>query len=345
MEVKETLESLINGRNLSEEEARELFYSIMESELTPAQTAAVLTALRCKGETVPEIAGAAKVMREKSLKVELPDEIRSRLVDTCGTGGDLKGTFNISTTVALVVASCGVPVAKHGNRSVSSKCGSADILESFGVKVDLKPHQVARCIEELNFGFMFAPVFHPAMAAVAPVRRELGIRTIFNLLGPLTNPAGAKRQLLGVFSEKLTEPIGEVLQRLGTTKAFVVHGKDGTDEITVCDETKITEVSPNGIKSYTVKPEDFGLRRYSHSEIKGGQTVEENREIVRRILTGEEKGAKRDVVALNTAFALLVAGAVERVEEGIEIAKEKMESGEPYRLLCRLVKLTNSFGD
>ncbi len=341
MEFKEVLNKLVEGKNLTEEESSNLFNRIMEGKLTDVQIAGTLVALRAKGETVDEIAGATKVMREKSRKVPLPKDLRERLVDTCGTGGDLKGTFNISTTVALVVASCGVPVAKHGNRSVSSRCGSADILESFGVKIDLEPEKVARCIEELGFGFMFAPKFHPAMASVARPRRELGIRTIFNLLGPMTNPAGALRQLMGVYSENLTEKLAEVLLKLGTKRAFIVHGKDGTDEITITDLTKVTEIKEGEIKSYIISPEDFGLRRTPFSEIKGGETLEENREIVRRILTGEEKGAKRDVVALNSAFALLAGDRVKSVEEGIELSVRAMEEGKPYELLCRLVKLTN----
>jgi len=343
MEFKEVLNGLVEGKSLSFEESRELFTRIMEGALTDVQIAGLLVALRAKGETTDEIAGAATVMREKARKVPLKEEIRERLVDTCGTGGDLKGTFNISTTTALVVASCGVPVAKHGNRSVTSRCGSADILESFGVKIDLEPEQVARCIEELNFGFMFAPKFHPAMASVVRPRKELGIRTVFNVLGPLTNPAGAERQLMGVYSENLTEKLAQVLAKLGSKRAFVVHGKDGTDEITITGPTKITELNNGEVKSYVVAPEDFGLERAPLSEILAGETLEENREIVRRVLTGEEKGAKRSVVALNAAFALLAAGAVNRVEEGIEKAVAAMEEGKPYELLCKLVKLTNSF--
>ena len=343
MEVKEVLNKLVEKQNLSFEETRDLFMQIMDGKLTDVQIAGILVALRSKGETANEIAGATSVMREKSLKVPLPDEIRERIVDTCGTGGDLKGTFNISTTVALVVAACGVPVAKHGNRSVSSKCGSADILEAFGVKIDLTPEQVAKCIEETNFGFMFAPKFHPAMASVVRPRKELGIRTVFNLLGPMTNPAGAKRQLMGVFADYLTEKLSEVLLKLGTKKAFIVHGKDGTDEITICDMTKVTEISNGDIKSYVISPEDFGIRRASFDEIKGGETLEENREIVRRVLTGEEKGAKRNVVLLNAAFALLAAEKVSSVEEGIELASSVIEEGKPYELLCKVVKVTNSF--
>ncbi len=341
MEVREVLNRLVEKENLTRDETYKLFSSIMEGKLTDVQIAGILVALRSKGETVDEIAGATEVLREKSRKVPLREELRKRVVDTCGTGGDLKGTFNISTTVGLVVASCGVPVAKHGNRSVSSRCGSADILESFGVKIDLEPEQVAKCIEELGFGFMFAPKFHPAMATVVRPRKELGIRTIFNVLGPMTNPAGAVRQLMGVYDEKLTEKLAEVLLKLGTERAFIVHGKDGTDEITISDATKVTEIKNGEIKSYTVTPEDFGLRRAPFSEIKGGESLEENREIVRRVLTGEEKGAKRDVVALNAGFALVAGDRVEKVEEGIEMAVKAMEEGKPYELLCRLVKLTN----
>ncbi len=341
MEVREILNRLVEKENLTRNETYKLFSSIMEGELTDVQIAGILIALRSKGETVEEIAGATEVLREKSRKVPLKEELRKRVVDTCGTGGDLKGTFNISTTVGLVVASCGVPVAKHGNRSVSSRCGSADILESFGVKIDLEPEQVARCIEELGFGFMFAPKFHPAMASVVRPRKELGIRTIFNVLGPMTNPAGAVRQLMGVYDERLTEKLAEVLLKLGTERAFIVHGKDGTDEITISDATKVTEIRNGEIKSYTVTPEDFGLRKAPFSEIKGGKSLEENREIVRRVLTGEEKGAKRDVVALNAGFALVAGGRVEKVEDGIELAVKTMEEGKPYELLCRLVKLTN----
>jgi anthranilate phosphoribosyltransferase len=343
MEIREVLNRLVERGNLSLRESRELFTQIMEGRVSDVQIAGILVALRAKGETSDEIAGAAGVMREKARKVPLREEIREKLVDTCGTGGDLKGTFNISTTTALVVASCGVPVAKHGNRSITSRCGSADILESFGVKIELEPEQVGKCIEELGFGFMFAPKFHPAMASVARPRRELGIRTIFNVLGPLTNPAGAERQLMGVYSESLTEKLAQVLAKLGSKRAFVVHGKDGTDEITITAPTKITELKDGEIKSYTITPEEFGLKRASLSEILAGRTIEENREIVKRILTGEEKGAKRDVVALNAAFALLAADAVSSVEEGIEKALAAISEGKPYRLLQKLVEMTNSF--
>ena len=341
MKIKEILNKLLEKENLSFEETRKLFSKIMEKELTEIQTAAILTALRAKGETSEEIAGAASVMKEKSLKVPLKEEIKNKIVDTCGTGGDLKGTFNISTTVALIVAACGVPVAKHGNRSVSSKCGSADILEALGVKIDLPPEKVAKCIEETNFGFMFAPIFHPAMANVVKVRKELGIRTIFNVLGPLTNPAGAKKQLLGVFSEDLTEKLAHVLKLLGTEKAFIVHGKDGMDEISICEETKITELVNGKIKTYTVKPEDFGLKRANAEELKASENLEENKKLIERILAGEEKGAKRDIVLLNTAFTLLVAEFVKSVEEGIKLALNTIESGKAYKTLKKVVEISN----
>ncbi|MEO2068653.1 MAG: anthranilate phosphoribosyltransferase [Desulfurobacteriaceae bacterium] len=343
MEVKEVLNKLVEKQNLFFEETKDLFTKIMDGELTDAQIAGILVALRAKGETEEEVAGATYVMREKSLKVPLPEDVKEKIVDTCGTGGDLKGTFNISTTVALVVASCGVPVAKHGNRSVSSKCGSADILESFGVKIDLAPEEVAECIKETNFGFMFAPRFHPAMAKVVKPRRELGIRTIFNLLGPMTNPAGAKRQLMGVFREDLTEKLGKVLLKLGTKRSFIVHGKDGTDEITICDKTTITEISDCELKTYEISPEDFGLRRGTFEELKGGETLEENKKIVERILKGEEKGSKREIVVLNAAFALLAGDKVKTVEEGIDLATKVLEEGRPFETLMEVVKLTNSF--
>jgi anthranilate phosphoribosyltransferase len=341
MEVKDVLNKLVEKKNLSCEEAKALFDNIMEGKLTEAQIGGILVALRAKGETVEEITGAVSAMREKSLKVPLPEEIREKIVDTCGTGGDLKGTFNVSTAVAFVVASCGVPVAKHGNRSVSSKCGSADILEALGVKIVLKPEQVANCISETNFGFMFAPCFHPAMANVAKPRKELGIRTIFNLLGPMTNPAGAKRQLMGVFSEELTEKLARVLVNLGVKKAFVVHGKDGMDEITVCAPTKVVEISEGKIRTYEVSPEDFGLKSSPPEELKAGETLEENREIILRILKGKEDGAKTDIVLINSAFALLAGGRVNSIKEGIELAKESLEKGKPYETLEKVIEVTN----
>ncbi len=341
MDYRDFITKIVERENLSFEQSRELFNLIMEGNLSDVQTAAILVSLRMKGETDGEIAGAASVMREKSRKVPLSEELRRRIVDTCGTGGDLKGTFNVSTATALVVASCGVPVAKHGNRSVSSRCGSADVLEAFGVKIELEPEQVARCIEITNFGFMFAPKFHPAMAFVARTRKELGIRTIFNILGPLTNPAGALKHLLGVYDGGLTEKIAKVLLRLGVERAFIVHGEDGTDEITVCDATKVTEVSGGQIKSYTVYPEDFGFNRAKFEDIEGGKTVQENVDILKEVLTGRDRSPKRDMLVINSAFALLSAGVVKDVNEGLNLALQSVEAGLPYEKLCQVVKVSH----
>lgn len=255
--IKEAIKILSEGIHLSEKEMIGAMKDLMEGNATDAQIASFLTALRIKGETVEEITGAVKVMREKATKIKAPEYT----VDTCGTGGDMAHTFNISTTSALIVAACGVPVAKHGNRSVSSRSGSADVLEALGVKIDLAPEKVEKCLDTTGFGFMFAPLFHPAMKYAIGPRREMGIRTIFNILGPLTNPAGAKRQVLGVFDDSLTETMAEVLANLGTTHAFIVHGEDGLDEITITDKTKITELKGEGIDTYFITPEDLGFAR------------------------------------------------------------------------------------
>ncbi len=341
MDYKQVISKLIEKQSLSYEDAQALFSSIMEGTLSDVQIAAILVSLRMKGESDEEIAGAASVMREKSKKVPLDEDLRRKVVDTCGTGGDLKGTFNVSTATALVVASCNVPVAKHGNRSVSSRCGSADILEAFGVKIELEPEQVAECIKRTNFGFMFAPKFHPAMAFVARTRKELGIRTIFNVLGPLTNPAGALKHLMGVYDASLTEKIAKVLVKLGVEKAFVVHGEDGTDEITVCDATKVTEVNRGDIRSYTVYPEDFGFNRAKFENIKGGETLEENVEVLRKLLKGEDRSPKKDMLVINSAFALLAAEVVRDVNEGVKLATQVIEAGKPYEKLCQVVKVSH----
>ena len=253
--IKEAIKLSVDGNNLSEEQMIGAMRDIMEGNATDALIASFLTALRIKGETVAEITGAAKVMREKVTRIKAPEYT----VDTCGTGGDMSHTFNISTTSALVVAACGVPVAKHGNRSVSSSCGSADVLEAMGIKIDLEPQKVEKCLEETGFGFMFAPLFHPAMKYAIGPRKEMGIRTVFNILGPLTNPAGAERQVLGVFSDKLTEPLAEVLGNLGVKHAFVVHGEDGLDEITNTDKTKVSELKDGKVDTYFISPDDFNF--------------------------------------------------------------------------------------
>ncbi|SNR70165.1 anthranilate phosphoribosyltransferase [Desulfurobacterium atlanticum] len=340
MEFKTLLDSVIEGQHLSFKDTQGLFNNIMDGKLSEAQIAGILVALRMKGETVDEIAAAASVMRAKSRKVPLSDDMRNKVVDTCGTGGDLKGTFNISTTVAFVLAAGGVPVAKHGNRSVSSKCGSADILEALGVKIDLPPEGVAKCIEETGFGFMFAPVFHPAMANVVKPRKDLGVRTIFNILGPLTNPAGAKKQLMGVFNGDLTEKLAKVLSVLGVERACVVHGFDGMDEITICDRTKITELSNGKIESYIVAPEDFGFKRADISDIKAFDTTGENKLLVEKILKGEDDSPKRDMVALNAGFGFYVAGVVHSPLEGVKKALDLLASGKPYEILKKVSQVS-----
>ena len=341
MDLRTTLNNLIEKKNLSFDESRDLFDDIMDGKLLEAQTAAFLVALRMKEEIPDEIAGAAYAMRKRSKKVVLDKPLNDRIVDTCGTGGDMTNTFNVSTCVALTVASCGVPIAKHGNRSVSSKCGSADILKALGVKVELEPEGVKRCIEDVNFGFMFAPIFHPAMANVMGVRRALGVRTIFNVLGPLTNPAGAKRQLIGVFSADLTEKVAEVLLRLGTKSAIVVHGEDGMDEVTLTGFTKVTEVNGKSIKTYTVYPEDFGFKRTDLPDLSAGKTIDENIEIVRSILKGEDNSPKTDMVLLNSGFALYASGTVRNIKEGISMARNAVGNGRPYDTLIRVVECSN----
>lgn len=319
--IKDAINSLIDGKDLSEEEMIGAMRDIMEGKSTDAQIASFLTALRIKGETVEEITGAAKVMREKVSKINAPEYT----VDTCGTGGDMSHTFNISTTAALVVAACGLPVAKHGNRSVSSSCGSADVLEALNIKIELEPAKVEKCLKTTGFGFMFAPLFHPAMKYAIGPRKELGVRTVFNILGPLTNPAGAKRQVMGVFSDKLTEPLAQVLGNLGAKHAFVVHGEDGLDEITTTDTTRISELKEDKVKTYSISPEEFGLKKAYKEDLIGGN-AEENAKITIGILEGG-KGPKRDIVLLNAAAALITGDKAVDFNEGITKAAEAIDSG------------------
>ncbi|RJQ22810.1 MAG: anthranilate phosphoribosyltransferase [Nitrospiraceae bacterium] len=325
--IKEAISLLINGRDLSEDEMKDSMRDIMEGQATAAQIASFLTALRIKGETVEEITGAAKVMREKVTKIKAP----VYTVDTCGTGGDMSHTFNISTTAAIIVAACGVPVAKHGNRSVSSSCGSADVLEALGIRIDLEPQKVERCLESTGFGFMFAPLFHPAMKYAIGPRREMGIRTVFNILGPLTNPAGAERQVMGVFDDKLTETLARVLANLGVKHAFVVHGEDGLDEITNTDKTKISELKDDRIDTYFIAPEDFGFERADKSALMGG-TAQENAKIAMDILEGK-KGPRRDIVIMNSAAALRAGGKAENFSEAVGIVSAAIDSGAAMRKL------------
>jgi anthranilate phosphoribosyltransferase len=290
-----------------------------------------------KGETVDEITGAVTVMRQKATKIQVEGDV----VDTCGTGGDGLHTFNISTVSAFVAAGVGLKIAKHGNRSVSSRCGSADLLMGLGVNIEITPDMVKKCIEEVGIGFMFAPMFHPAMKYAIGPRREIGIRTIFNILGPLTNPAGAKSQLLGVYDPELTEPICKVLKNLGSKKAFVVHGEEGLDEISISGRTKITELNNGKIITYFITPEDFGLKRGILEEIRGG-SMDENVELTMEILSGKDKGTRRDIVLLNTAFVLSAGGITDDIAEGINLAAEAIDSGAAVQKLEMLKTLSNT---
>jgi len=333
--IKEAIHLLIQNINLSESEMAECMKEIMEGKATDAQIGAFLTALRIKGETVEEITAAVRIMRDKATKIKAPEGV----VDTCGTGGDMSQTFNISTATAIVVSAAGVPIAKHGNRSVSSRSGSADVLEALGVKIDLPPEKVEKCLFETGFGFLFAPIFHPAMKYAIGPRREIGIRTIFNILGPLTNPAGAKRQILGVFADRLTEPLARVLGNLGARDVMVVHGEDGLDEITISDGTKVSRFRNDEVETFYLSPEDFGLERSPVSSLVGGDR-NENAEILLRIFRGE-KGPKRNIVLMNSAAALVVAGKTEDLREGLMIAAEAIDSGNALRKLEEVIRVSN----
>lgn len=337
MVMKEAIAKVVERVDLSEEEAMSVMDLIMQGKASHAQVGALLAAMRLKGEKVQEITGFARQMRLNASPLNPSTRL---MVDTCGTGGDGSGTFNISTTAAFVVAGAGVTVAKHGNRSVSSSCGSADLLESLGVNVNLTPAQVETCLEEVGIGFLFAPIFHGAMKHVAPLRRELGIRTIFNILGPLTNPALAPVQVLGVYDGRLTETMAEVLQRLGSKCVFVVHGSDGLDEVTVTGKTKVTRLSQGVIETYYISPEDLGFMPSTLEEIRGG-APEENARITRHVLAGSP-GPCRDVVLANAAFALLAVGKVDSLHEGVQLAADSIDSGEALARLNALVEYTRS---
>ena len=336
--IREAINNLVSGHSLSMDEAASVMREVMDGEATPAQLGAFLTALRIKGETPEEIAGMATIMREKALRVE----VDGPLVDTAGTGGDGKGTFNISTAAAFVATASGLKVAKHGNRAASSACGSADILEALGVKIELNPEGVRRCIEDVGIGFMFAPAFHPAMRHAAPVRREVGIRTAFNILGPLTNPAGADYQLLGVADPTLGEKMAQVLRLLGTHHALVVHGEDGMDELTLGAPTQVWEVRQGEFRSYTVTPKEVGLPTVPAEELRGG-TAEENAATLRRLFEGE-RGPLRDVVLFNSAAVLMVGGKAAELKEGIQLAVKAIDSGEAARRVQGLVELSQRLG-
>jgi len=334
--IKEAIQTLVSGNSLSMDEAASVMEEIMGGEVTPAQFGAFVTALRLKGETVEEIAGLARVMRDKAIPVKVDGPV----VDTCGTGGDGSATFNISTAAAFVAAGAGLKVAKHGNRAMSSQCGSADVLEALGVRIDLNAERVQRCLEEVGIGFMFAPAFHPAMKYASAPRREIGIRTVFNILGPLTNPAGAKAQVLGVADETLAEKLALVLKSLGCHHALVVHGEDGLDEITVTGRTKICELKDNRIESYFVNPEDLGLSKASIDSLRGG-TVDENANLLRKILGGAS-GHQRDVVLMNAAAALVAGDKAQSLQQGLDLAGEALDSGHALAKLEQLIKFSQS---
>ena len=336
--IREAIGLVISGQSLSMENAAAVMREIMDGEATPAQLGAFLTALSIKGETPQEIAGMATVMREKSLRVNVPGP----LMDTCGTGGDGKNTFNISTAAAFVAAGAGLKVAKHGNRAASGACGSADVLEALGVKIELPPAGVERCINETGIGFMFAPVFHPSMRYAAPVRREIGIRTVFNILGPLTNPAGAQTQLVGVAYAGLGEQMADVLRLLGVHHAIIVHGEDGLDELTLTGETKAWEVVDGSIRSWKLPLEQTGLPQASLEDVRGG-TKEENAATMRRIFQGEP-GPLRNIVLLNSGAALLAADQVDSIRQGVDVAARVIDSGEALKKLDGLVELSQRLG-
>lgn len=334
--IKEAIAKVVTKTNLTEAEAEAVMREIMQGEATEAQIAAYITGLRMKGETVDEITGSARVMREKAVQVKLDAPYQ---VDTCGTGGDMSHTFNISTTAAFVAAGAGVVVAKHGNRSVSSKSGSADVLQALGVNIEIPSHRVEECLREIGIGFLFAPMMHQAMKYAIGPRREIGIRTIFNLLGPLTNPAGVKAQIMGVYSAELTSILARVLGNLGIDHAFVVHGMDGLDEITITDQTKVSEYHNGQVRDYLIHPSDFGIPVGKASDLKGGD-AKENASITMDVLKGQ-KGPRRDIVILNAAAALAASGKAKDIKEGIAIAVDSIDSGAAMNKLMQLKDFTN----
>ena len=348
--IRKAIAKVVEKENLSEGDMIEVMNQIMSGECTPAQIGSFVTALRMKGETIDEITGAAKVMRERATPILVGkgildidrDDInidQETILDVVGTGGDGTNTFNVSTTVTFVVSACGVKVAKHGNRSVSSMCGSADVLEKLGVDLDVTPETVEKCISEIGVGFLFAPALHGAMKHAIGPRREIGIRTIFNILGPLTNPAKADSQVMGVYNESLVEKLAGVLHRLGCRHGFVVYGKDGMDEITLTTDTLIAEVKPTGIRMSAITPEHFGFTRCGMEALRGGDAAT-NATIVRSVLAGE-KGPRRDIVLLNAGFALVAAERATTPQEGIALAAEAIDSGRAMQQLEKLVELTN----
>jgi len=334
--IREAIDTLVSSQSLTMEQAAAVMNEIMGGEATPSQFGAFVTALRLKGETVEEIAGMARAMRDRAITVSVSGPV----VDTCGTGGDGSQTFNISTTAAFVVAGAGLKVAKHGNRGMSSGCGSADVLEQLGVRIDLGAREVEKCLGEVGIGFMFAPVFHPAMKYASAPRREIGIRTVFNILGPLTNPAGAQAQMLGVADRSFTVKMAEVLKLLGCHHALVVHGEDGLDEITLSGRTTVCELNKGVIKGYPINPEEYGFSRVSMESLRGG-SPQENADILLMVLKGE-RGAHRDIVLLNAAAALVAGEKAETLQGGIALGRETIDSGRAMEKLEGLIRLSQS---
>jgi anthranilate phosphoribosyltransferase len=336
---KENLSKIVKRENLNEDQMSQMITDIFSGNITDAQIGAMMAALATKGETFEELAGAARAMRRKALRIQTSAAI---VVDTCGTGGDSAHTFNISTTTSFVVAACGVTVAKHGNRSVSSQCGSADLLEALGVKLDTAPEIVEEAVQDIGIGFLFAPLYHGAMRFAAKARKEVGLRSIFNMLGPLTNPAGANCQLLGVYAPELTEMFAHALQLLGTKRAFVVHGHDGLDEISVCASTRVSELKDGLIRTYDISPEQFFNEQAEPADLLGGNP-EENAQITRNILNGE-KGPKRNVVLINAAAALVAAGQAEDLKQGVRIAETAIDDGSAAKKMEALIKYSQENG-
>lgn len=334
--IANAIKRIVGGEHLGRDEMHAVFGQVMDGAASDVQKSALLIALRMKGETADEITGAALAMRERVTPIEAD---RDNLVDTCGTGGDGRGTFNVSTIAAIVAAGAGANVAKHGNRAVSSSCGSADLLAALGVNLDLDAQRMTAVLRQVGIAFLFAPKLHPAMSAVAGVRRELGVRTIFNVLGPLTNPAFARRQVLGVYAERLVETVARVLAALGAEHALVVHSRDGLDEISVSAPTRVCEVRGGEVRTYDLEPEDLGLRRHELEELAGGD-AQRNAEIARAVLGGEE-GARHDIVVANAGAALYASGLAPSIRDGVALAHESIASGRATRKLQELVIATN----
>jgi anthranilate phosphoribosyltransferase len=333
--IREAIAAVVEGRDLTEELASNAMREIMEGEATPAQIGGFLIAMRMKGETVEEIAVLAREMREKAVSIH--PRVEGRIVDTCGTGGDGLHTFNISTVSMFVVSGAGVPVAKHGNRSVSSNCGSADLLESLGARMDLQPPEVERMMEKVGMCFMFAPVFHPAMKHALGPRREMGVRTFFNILGPLTNPCGAKGQVMGVYDGSLTEKLARALGKLGVEKAYVVHGEDGQDEVSITRATTVSELQEGAVKTYSITPESLGIRPGEISDLIGGD-AETNARIAVDILSGLDLGPRKDAVLVNAAAAIAASGKADSIPDGMPLAREAIEKGDALKALFRFIE-------